>query len=136
MVLEVIGTGITLLGIGQSIYDWVTGHAVSQKIDTLSAQVQDFIETSKNSCGDVHHFFARLSVSRFPLLQGGRKGHSAHHLNPHPNVYVPQRGGLSGELQSGALALLQIQRVAGEYLLRTYQSRQDLLVVGESNHRL
>jgi hypothetical protein len=44
MVLEVIGTGITLLGIGQSIYDWVTGHAVSQKIDTLSAQIQDFIE--------------------------------------------------------------------------------------------
>jgi hypothetical protein len=44
MVLVVIGTGITRLGIGQSIYDWVTGHAVSQKIDTLSAQIQDFIE--------------------------------------------------------------------------------------------
>ena len=76
MVLEVIGTGTTLLGIGQSIYDWVTGHAVSQKIDTLSAQIQDFIETSKNSCGDVHHFFARLSVSHFPLLQGALHNNS------------------------------------------------------------
>ena len=44
-----------------------------------------------------------------------------------------QGGGGVGRL---AEALLQIQRVAGEHLLRAHRSRQDLLVMGELDHRL
>jgi hypothetical protein len=40
----------------------------------------------------VHHFFARLSVGRFPLLQGGRKG------IPHTiSILIPTSMSLKGE---------------------------------------
>jgi hypothetical protein len=50
------------------------------------------LRASKNSCADVHHFFARLSVSCFPLLRGGRKG------IPHTiSILFPTSMSLKGE---------------------------------------
>jgi hypothetical protein len=48
----------------------------------------------------------------------------------------PSKGSAEWGAAERRATLLQFQRVAGEYLLRSYQSRQDLLVVGEPNDRL
>ena len=39
-VLEIISTGISLLGIGQNVYDWVTGHTIINQIDDISGQIE------------------------------------------------------------------------------------------------
>jgi WD40 repeat protein len=39
-ILEVISTGISLIGLGQDVYDWVTGHTLLNRLDGISPQIE------------------------------------------------------------------------------------------------
>lgn len=39
-IIETLSSGISIIGIGINIYDWVTGHTVSKKLDELSGRLE------------------------------------------------------------------------------------------------